>query len=150
MTITNSSNVYLAVCCAIYYLSFQIMVSATAVKHNCKIGALGKKYEVTKFTQNLLNYQKLYCSLFEPIRRYIIELVIYIVELVKSVNCNITCIDQTSVMESSKLLICRHRRNNEKIIIMSEMDPAFTRLLLATVHFACNDYIFHYFFDGKG
>ena len=75
MTITNSSYVYLAVCCAIYYLSFQIMVSATAVKHNCKIGALGKKYEVTKFNQNLLNYQKLYCSLFEPIRRYIIELV---------------------------------------------------------------------------
>ena len=61
------------------------------------------------------------------------------IDLVKSVNCNITCIDQTSVMEPSKLLIPYFGVDIEEImkniIIASKIDPALTRdkYLLATL-----------------
>ena len=61
------------------------------------------------------------------------------IELVKSVNCNITCIDETSVMEPSKLLIPYFGVDIEEIIkniiIASKIDPAKNRdkYLLATV-----------------
>jgi hypothetical protein len=61
------------------------------------------------------------------------------IELVKSVNCNITCIDETSVMEPSKLLIPYFGVDIEEIIkniiIASKIDPANNRdkYLLATV-----------------
>eukprot|EP01036_Dinobryon_divergens_P022503 gene22502-30764_t len=52
MPISNYFKISFALYYAVFYLSSQIIVTTNVVKHNCKIGMLGKKYQVEK-TPNL-------------------------------------------------------------------------------------------------